>query len=220
MEPGSCGSARPRKGYEDKARMRGLMSIDYLKEYLVELKKNNIDIYGSVLILLSGDPPQVLLERKSCKLRSPWACDVALPGGTIKKGEDPLTTALREAWEEAWIFPMYVKPLGFLGVHRTVSRPIYVIPIVAIDSGPIDPRPSSDEIDIVFWFYIEELKNLQVRDLKHPRSGKPIRGIRIDDKIVLWGLTLRILYDLYNHVLIHANNLGLPFRTSHRSLPS
>jgi len=214
VEPGSCGSARPQKGYEEKARMRGLMELDELEKYLTELKENGIEIYGAVLVLLSGNPPQVLLERKSCSLRNPWACDVALPGGTIKKGESPLDTALREAWEEAWVFPGYVKPIAFLRVHRTISKPIYVVPIVAIPSGPIDPRPFSNEVDMVFWFYMDILEKYRPRNLRHPRDGRTIRGIEIEDNVILWGLTLRILYDVYESLVLHDDSLDLPFKIS------
>ncbi len=217
VEPGSCGSAGPPEGYEEKARMRGLMNLNELEEYLVELKRNNIEVYGAVLVLLSGSPPQVLLERKSCSLRSPWACDVALPGGTIKKGESPLDTALREAWEEAWVFPEYVRPIGFLRAHRTISKPIYVVPIVAVPSGPLDPRPFSDEVDMVFWLYMNILKERCPTDLRHPKDGRKIRGIEIDNGVILWGLTLRILYDVYGNLMSHDDSLDLPFKISQRS---
>jgi 8-oxo-dGTP pyrophosphatase MutT (NUDIX family) len=196
VEPGSCGSAGPLEGYDEKARMRGrIYPLNELRKYLSDLREKGINIYGAVLILLSKNLTHVLLERKSCKVRSHWSCDVALPGGKIERGEDILSTALREAWEEAWIPPAYVNPIGFLDVHRTLSKPIYVIPIVALENGPIDPKPSSEEVDMVFWFQLKDIDESRVNEVKHPVRGY-VKGISIHKDIVLWGLTLRILLSL------------------------
>jgi 8-oxo-dGTP pyrophosphatase MutT (NUDIX family) len=120
VEPGSCGSARPREGYDDKARLRGRFHhLEEMDRYLDSVRSRGIEVYGAVLILLGGRPPQVLLERKSCAVEGPWSCDVSLPGGRIEPGESPVEAALREAWEEAWVHPRGVRVLGLLPPTRT-----------------------------------------------------------------------------------------------------
>lgn len=149
---------------------------------------------AAVLILLWGSPPHVLLERKSCSLKSRFACDVALPGGLIREGETPEQAALREAWEEAWVHPSLVRLRGKLGIFNTLSEPkIYTEAIVAEPRGPIDPRPRDPEVDAVFWVNINNLK--EPGPVKHRRRGA-VYGILLGNDLVLWGLTLRILEKL------------------------
>ncbi|MCE4612564.1 MAG: NUDIX hydrolase, partial [Desulfurococcales archaeon] len=54
---------------------------------------------SAVLALLWGSPVRVLLVRKSCRGGGYWACDAALPGGSIEGGEGVVEAALREAWD-------------------------------------------------------------------------------------------------------------------------
>ncbi len=107
---------------------------------------------AAVLVLVSAKPYHVLVERKSCTRGYRFACDLAFPGGLIAPGESPQETALREAWEEAWVPPRAVKVIGSLGVFHTMSRPvIYTEAVVGLAKGPICPRPRGPEVDAVFW---------------------------------------------------------------------
>lgn len=189
-EPGS-GGLIPHPlggGRDDKARMRGT------PKSLSSLRRG--DVHASVLILLGGRPLQVLLVRKSCDIPSPWACDVALPGGRLRPGEDPVSAALREAWEEANIWPGYVRVLGSLDVHTTRVSGVRVAPIIGLEGGPLDPRPASPEVDAVFWFSLRDIMRHRVERVTHPKRGE-VEGMILDEGLVLWGLTLRILNSLY-----------------------
>jgi 8-oxo-dGTP pyrophosphatase MutT (NUDIX family) len=149
---------------------------------------------AAVLVLLWGSPRHVLLERKNCSLKSRFACDVALPGGLIRKGETPEQAALREAWEEAWVHPRLVRVHGRLGTFSTLSEPkIYTEAIVAELNGPVDPMPRDPEVDAVFWVNINNLKEPSL--VEHRRRGA-VRGVLLGNDLVLWGLTLRILEKL------------------------
>ena len=189
-EPGSGGliSHPLGGGRDDKARMRGA------PKQLPSLGRG--DVHASVLILLGGRPLQVLLVRKSCGIPSPWACDVALPGGRLRPGEDPVSAALREAWEEANIWPDYVRVLGSLDVHTTRISGIRVAPIIGFERGPLDPRPASPEVDAVFWFSLRDIVGHRIERVIHPKRGE-VEGVILDEGLVLWGLTLRILNSLY-----------------------
>ena len=145
---------------------------------------------AAVLVLVAGSPPHVLLERKSCAGPRRFACDVAFPGGRIAPGETPEQTALREAWEEAWVPPKAVRVVGSLGLFHTVSRPvIYTEAILGTLRGPIDPRPVDPEVDAVFWVNVRELGRPEA--VKHPIRGQ-VEGILLGPGLVLWGLSLRI----------------------------
>ena len=153
------------------------------------------DVDAAVLILLSGKPPYVLLVRKSCTDASPWACDIAFPGGRVKRGETPEETAVREAWEEAGVWPGYVRVIARLPVHRTRLRGIRVLPVIGRVSGPVEARVRSSEVDQVIWVRLEDLWGKEPGTIMHPRRG-PVRGVMLGDDMVLWGLTLRILNSL------------------------
>ena len=146
---------------------------------------------AAVLVLLWGRPPRVLMERKSCTLPGRFSCDVAFPGGRIAEGETPAETALREAWEEAWIPPRSVKVVESLGLFTTRSEPVICTEaLLGRVAGPVDPMPRDPEVDAVFWIDLHRLP--QPSTVVHRRRGA-VRGIAISDDLILWGMTLRIV---------------------------
>ncbi|MGC9209795.1 MAG: NUDIX hydrolase [Acidilobus sp.] len=145
---------------------------------------------AAVLVLLWGRPPHVLLERKACNVNRRFACDLAYPGGRIAPGETPEQTALREAWEEAWVHPSAVKVIGRLGTFHTMSKPvIFTEAVLGVASGPLDPRPRDPEVDAVFWVGLDRLQ--EPTRVLHPVRGY-VEGILLGRDLVLWGLSLRI----------------------------
>ena len=146
---------------------------------------------AAVLVLL--DPPleRVLLARKKCG-GGRWGCDAALPGGHLEQGEGPVEAALREAWEEAWIHPSAVRVACLAPLHSTVRGGVIVQPVVAIAVGPLCPRPSSGELDRVFWVSLVDVTGIRPGRVAHPRGFK-VEGILLPDGTLVWGLTLRIL---------------------------
>ena len=147
---------------------------------------------ASVLVLLWGDPPRVLLVRKSCSRPSYWRCHAAFPGGHLEPGEDPVDAALREAWEEAWIYPGSVRVQGFLPLARTRIGGIFVLPVLAEPRGPLCYRPNSEEVDQVFWLPLSMLDREEVM-VRVPGLERRVRGYLLPGGAVLWGLTLRIM---------------------------
>ncbi len=151
---------------------------------------------AAVLVLLSPGG-YVLLERKSCSQGSPWACDVALPGGRIRPGEDSIAAALREAWEEAWVNPAYVRILCLGPLHATSRGSIVVRPIIAVTRGPLCVKPNSSEVDTVFWASLETVAGARPARLRHPRDFE-VMGVELEGGLIVWGLTLRILHWVYS----------------------
>lgn len=160
---------------------------------------------AAVLVLLWGDPIRVLVVRKSCRIESYWSCDIALPGGHIKLGEDPIRAALREAWEEAWIHPSMVKVQEILAPEKTMTGNRLIHPVIATPKGPLCPRPASEEVDAVLWIPLSIVGN-KPREIRHPRRGIIVEGYRLA-RGVLWGATLRILRRLY---LMHSSKTDEP----------
>ncbi|MCX8196256.1 MAG: NUDIX domain-containing protein [Acidilobaceae archaeon] len=144
---------------------------------------------SAVLALVWGE--RVLVVRKSCDLEGYWSCDVALPGGSIERGETPAEAALREAWEEANVPPYAVKVVGDLGVDVTGRGRRRVMIVVGAPRGPIDPRPRSREVDFVGWIPIAAATQ-EPREVPHPRRGS-VPGVLLEGDLVLWGFTLRAL---------------------------
>jgi 8-oxo-dGTP pyrophosphatase MutT (NUDIX family) len=150
-----------------------------------------LDVDSAVLTLVWGDPVRVLVVRKSCSVDSYWACDVALPGGSIEVGEDPVATALREAWEESYVHPSMVEVLGVIGVESAAKGLRRVAVVLARPKGPIDPRPSSSEVDFVGWINLDHVLG-EPREVRHPRRGV-VLGFELPGGLVLWGFTMRVL---------------------------
>jgi len=150
-----------------------------------------LDVDSAVLALVWGDPPRVLVVRKSCSSESYWACDVALPGGSIEPGERPEEAALREAWEESYVHPGLVELLGVAGVESAARGLRRVAVVLARPRGPLDPKPSSGEVDFVGWLSLSYAL-LEPREVEHPRRGVVV-GVKLPGDLVLWGFTLRVL---------------------------
>lgn len=146
---------------------------------------------AAVLALIWGTPERILVVRKSCSLDSYWSCDIALPGGHLKEGEDPVQAALREAWEEAWIHSSMIEVRGVLSPEKTLSGNRLIHPVIAEPKGPICPKPASREVDAVFWIPLSIIEDMPV-EIKHPRRGIIVKGYRLAGG-VLWGATLRII---------------------------
>jgi 8-oxo-dGTP pyrophosphatase MutT (NUDIX family) len=148
---------------------------------------------AAVLVLVWGSPPRVLVERKACSTGGYWSCDVALPGGHVEEGETPEEAALREAWEEAWVYPRAVRIIGRLPPTMTKLRRISVVPVLAEPKGPLCPMPRSAEVDQVFWLKLDTVREALRIEIDHPVRGIKVKGYRVPGGGVLWGATLRIL---------------------------
>ena len=150
---------------------------------------------AAVLVLRWGQPERVLVERKNCGLDTYWSCDIALPGGGIRRGESIVEAALREAWEEAWVHPGMVKVEGVMEPEMTLRGDNRIHPVLARPRGPLCPMPASSEVDRVFWLDTRLLRE-EARRVPHPRRGIIVEGYMVAGG-VLWGATLRILRRLY-----------------------
>lgn len=118
---------------------------------------------------------------------------VALPGGTLKPGEDAWTAASREAEEEVGIPANELQPLGGGGdVYTSVSN-FHVFSLVAHLARP-DPELKHDQRELIG---ILEVPLERLLDERGWREIDAWRGSAFEwEGATIWGLTSRILADL------------------------
>lgn len=98
-------------------------------------------IVGTVAIL-TDDEGRVLLARHTYRRRAPWA----LPGGWVKRGEDPAATVVREIWEETGLTTEVLAPLT---VERERPWHLTIVYAARLVSGAFRPSAEVSEIRFV-----------------------------------------------------------------------
>ena len=93
--------------------------------------------------------PQVILTKRSPRLRH-HPGQIAFPGGKVDPGDaDAVSAALREASEEAGLDPALVQVMGTLPAHETVTG-FAVTPVLARIDPAFRPVAEAGEVDEVF----------------------------------------------------------------------
>ena len=162
-------------------------------------------IWAAVAVILAPDPEAVLLIRRAERAGDPWSGHMALPGGRQDPAEpDLVTTAIRETQEEVGLVLRPEHLAGSLDdvVPRTpVLPPIAVRPFVFLLDRRLDPAPNP-EVAATQWVPLDRLLD----PVNHDTVQYEIRGenrqfpaYRLDESVV-WGLTERILSDLFRHL--------------------
>jgi len=146
-------------------------------------------VKSAVLIPIIDDS-EILLIKRSKKLKN-HPGEIAFPGGIIQNNEDPIETALREAYEELSIKREYIKIIGILeGVFISRTN-FYIIPVISnLEREALEGiRINEDEVESVIIYTIEEL--LKLRRVIIPGFWY----IFASPKGVIWGATARIIND-------------------------
>jgi 8-oxo-dGTP pyrophosphatase MutT (NUDIX family) len=115
---------------------------------LVELG-DQANVPAAVLIAITDRPePGVILTVRREHLRT-HAGQVAFPGGRVDRGENTVSAALREAYEELGLAPDAVEIVGELEPYRTVTHYI-VSPVIGVvpPDLPLEPH----EHEVADWF--------------------------------------------------------------------
>jgi len=152
---------------------------------------------AAVLIAVTDRPdPGILLTHRPNAMRQ-HAGQVALPGGKIDPGEDAVTAALREAYEELAIDPRAVTVIGasdrFLtGTGYDITPVLGLVP----PDLPLIPNP----IEVEEWFeaplrFVLDPANQVEKEATY--GGHLRRYIEIDwQGHRIWGVTAAILANL------------------------
>lgn len=158
---------------------------------------------SAVLVAIYDPPgappedPMVLLTRRSWELRHHRG-EVSFPGGRAEPGEDPTTTALREASEEVDLAPAEVEVLGELDHLSTVTRRAYIAPVVGTLRGPPSLQRSDAEVAAILHVPLSELTAEGVFREERWGSGDVSRPVYFFDLYgdTVWGATAAMLRQL------------------------
>jgi len=155
---------------------------------------------GAVLMLFGDGPagPDLLLTERAATMRS-HAGQPAFPGGAADPGEDDVTAALREGFEETGLVPSSVLPVALLPELFLPPSGFLVRPVLAYwqepsEVGPVDPA----ETALVARVPVRELADPANRGQVLHSSGYIGPAFRVADLLV-WGFTaglVDVLLDL------------------------
>ena len=152
---------------------------------------------AAVLIPITDRPePGVILTVRREHLRT-HAGQIAFPGGRIDPGEDAVTGALREAWEEIGLDPAAVDICGELEPYRTVTG--YVITPVIGTIRPDLPlerheHEVSDWFEAPLSFVLDPANQKQRSALFQGRTRHYYEIIWNERRI--WGATAAVIVNL------------------------
>ena len=111
--------------------------------------RESADVSAAVLMAITDrERPGMILTVRREHLRT-HAGQVALPGGRLDEGEDPVTAALREAQEELLLDPACVELVGTMERYRTITGYL-VTPVLGVVPPDLPLTPHEDEV--ADWF--------------------------------------------------------------------
>ncbi len=154
--------------------------------------------------------PEMLFIERSTRVGDPWSGHMAFPGGrTEPSDDDTFDTAVRESREEIGFdiaAHAGVRRLGRLddleGSPRWSNSGLRVTPHVCWLEGARPSLQLNHEVADALWVPVEELADpCRHIDYRYPpRPQMQFPGIEVGRGRVVWGLTLRMLQDLFARV--------------------
>ena len=140
--------------------------------------------------------PGVILTVRREHMRT-HAGQVAFPGGRIDPGEDAVSAALREAWEELGLEPQSAEVVGEVDTYRTVTGYV-VTPVLAVvaPDQPLSPH----EHEVADWFeaplgFVLDPVNQQMKSALFRGRERHYYEIVWNDRRI-WGATAAMLVNL------------------------
>ena len=147
---------------------------------------------------------EVLFIERSAKKSDPWSGQMAFPGGrTSPTDADSVATAIRETKEELDIDLSGTQVLGRLsdleGGPRGSRQRLRVTPHLFWMSGRRPTITLNHEVAAAIWVPVEQLVDKKrYVDYPYPPLGSDLwPGIAVEGERIIWGLTLRMLVDLF-----------------------
>ena len=147
---------------------------------------------------------EILFIERSAKKGDPWSGQLAFPGGrTSPTDADSVATAIRETKEELDIDLSGTQVLGRLsdleGGPRGSRQRLRVTPHLFWMSGRRPTITLNHEVAAAIWVPVEQLVDKKrYVDYPYPPLGSDLwPGIAVEGERIIWGLTLRMLVDLF-----------------------
>jgi 8-oxo-dGTP pyrophosphatase MutT (NUDIX family) len=143
---------------------------------------------------------ELLFIERATREGDPWSGQMAMPGGRVQpEDRDSAATAARETWEELGLDLALAEHLGRLDDLYGGARPIAVAAHgYWWDGSPPDLRINHEVADAL-WLPLAELGDAS-RWVDYPFNGQVFPGIAITGSRVIWGMTLRLLHDLFDRL--------------------
>ena len=152
---------------------------------------------GAVLMLFADGPagPDLLLTQRSATMRS-HAGQPAFPGGANDPGEDAVTAALRESFEETGVDPASELPVALLPELFLAPSSFLVSPVLAYWREPGEVRAVDPaETATVARVPVSELSDPANRGQVRLSNGWMGPAFRVADLLV-WGFTAGLVDSL------------------------
>jgi 8-oxo-dGTP pyrophosphatase MutT (NUDIX family) len=125
--------------------------------------------------------------------------DVVFPGGHREDGEEPISTAMREAWEEIGLpGEAVVEVLGGLSPVTTRDRTRPIVPVVVRIERPDDLVPDPREVEAIIEPALDDLLD-EGRWTQRDWFGNALWFYEFEEGI-LWGATAFMVRELLDHV--------------------
>lgn len=160
------------------------------------------------MILLQGESSfEMMFILRARKEGDPWSGQMALPGGHREPQDSTLAeTAARETWEETGLdLAERGEFLGSLTGVRANPRSgidLMVVPqVFELQARPSQLTPNH-EVQKVLWGDVTDMyAGVSRTDASFPEFNRQgtFPGFKVDDQVV-WGLTFRMLNDLFDAV--------------------
>ncbi|GEM_PF-439602 len=132
-------------------------------------------VIGAVAVV-RDDAGRVLVARHTYRRRRPWG----LPGGWVRRGEDPAETVVREVLEESGLRIRAIRPMT---VQREAPHHLTVVYAARPDGGVFRPSDEVTEIRYIVpgeWpeGLREDHRTLILASVGHPSftEGPPVAG--------------------------------------------
>lgn len=180
------------------------MDLDEIKKALStklspDIQKNGEFKLASVLVLIYGKDPKILMIEKHQQLTI-HAGEIAFPGGKLsKKDKDLLDTALRETREEVGLELSRNDVIGQLENVRTLNSRFMITPFVACLEN-IEKITPSPEVETVLKIpLVPFLQTLEDDPDPEHNVIKEMYIFKHFDNVV-WGASARILKQIVNRL--------------------
>lgn len=159
-------------------------------------------------VVRSGDDgPEMLFIERATRDGDPWSGHMAFPGGrTEPDDDDTFDTAVRESREEIGFDITAHADVNWLGrLNDLEGNPrwrgaaLRVTPHVCWLDGARPELTLNYEVADAFWVRVAELADPRHHIDYHypPRPDERFPGIEVGHGRVIWGMTLRMLQDLF-----------------------
>jgi len=186
----------------------GAQELQRIRDHQPEIRPEASLIKAAVAIILrDGDMgSEVLLMQRAKHERDPWSGQMSFPGGKIDPQDlNPKAAAIREAHEEVGA---HLPDTAFVGqlddLYGLKVNDVFSVHVSCFVFKPLEPLSlvANEEVADMVWLPLKILSDRKNSyDYEHPKDPSlSMPAVMIDEpkEQILWGLSLRMLANLYD----------------------